>query len=170
MTVHSADIEDRDGAVPLTASVRNLYPGLPHFFADDAFTGKRLMIELTKLGNMMYAENADAVRAKRKAFLAKWRLRCRGVADSLEEAGERLFTFLSYPPEQWKSLRTTNAIERLHEEFKRRIKTQCALPNAETVAMLFWALMASGQITMRQVDGWQTLAQAPTAQPIDQAA
>ncbi len=40
------------------------------------------------------AENAEQVRKKRKAFLAKWRLRCRGVADSLEEAGERLFTFL----------------------------------------------------------------------------
>ena len=80
--------------------------------------------------DMMYAENAEQVRKKRKAFLAKWRLRCRGVADSLEEAGERLFTFLRYPPQQWKSLRTTNAIERLHGEFKRRVKTQCALPNA----------------------------------------
>lgn len=120
--------------------------------------------------DMMYAENADAVLGKRKAFLTKWRLRCRGVADSLEEAGERLFAFLSYPPEQWKSLRTTNAIERLHEEFKRRIKIQCALPSAETAAMLFWALMASGQITMRKIDGWQTLAQAPTAQPLDHAA
>ncbi len=29
---------------------------------------------------------------------------------------------------------------------KRRIETQCALPNAETAAMLFWALIASGQI------------------------
>ena len=48
------------------------------------------------------------------------------MVDSLEEAGERLFTFLRYLPEQWKSLHTTNAIERLHEEFKRRIKTQCA--------------------------------------------
>ena len=27
--------------------------------------------------------------------------------------------------------------------------------------MLFWALMASGQITMRRVDGWQTLDHAP---------
>ena len=87
--------------------------------------------------DMMYAEDAETVRKKHKAFLAKWRLRCRGVVDSLEEAGERLFTFLRYPPEQWKSLRTTNAIERLHDEFKRRIKTQCALPSAETVAMLF---------------------------------
>ncbi len=105
-----------------------------------------------------------------KAFLAKWRLRCRGVADSLEEAGDRLFTFLRYPPQQWKSLRTTNVIERLHGEFKRRIKTQCALPNAETAAMLFWALMASGQIAMRRVDGWQTLDQAPVEQPLDLAA
>ena len=67
------------------------------------------------------------------------------------------FGFLRYPPRQWKSLRTTNAIERLHGEFKRWVKTQCALPNAETAAMLFWALMASGQITVRRVDGWQTL-------------
>jgi putative transposase len=50
----------------------------------------------------------------------------------------------------------------LHEEFKRRIKTQCLLPCAETAAMLFWALLASGQITMRRVDGWQTLERSPT--------
>jgi hypothetical protein len=52
------------------------------------------------------------------------------------------------------SVRTTNAIERLHEEFKRRIKTQTVLPSAESAAMLFWALLASGQINMRKVDGW----------------
>jgi putative transposase len=44
------------------------------------------------------------------------------------------------------------------------------LPSAETAAMLFWALLASGQINMRKVDGWQTLATAPLAQPIDLAA
>ncbi|MGF6861831.1 hypothetical protein ABIE69_002404 [Rhodobacteraceae bacterium MBR-64] len=33
------------------------------------------------------------------------------------------------------------------------------LPCAETVPMLLWALMASCQIQMRKVDGWQTLAQ-----------
>jgi putative transposase len=112
--------------------------------------------------DMVHARTAAEVMVKRKAFLTKWRLRCRPVAISLEEAGEHLFTFLRYPPEQWRSLRTTNAIERLHEEFKRRIKTQCLLPCAETAAMLFWALLASGQITMRRVDGWQTLERSPT--------
>ena len=71
---------------------------------------------------------------------------------------------------QWRSARTTNAIERLHEEFKRRIKTQTVLPSAETAAMLFWALLASGQITMRKVDGWQTLSLGTIGQPIDIAA
>ena len=55
--------------------------------------------------------------------MRKWRLKCRAVADSLEEAGERLFIFARLPPGQWKSAKTTNAIAWLHEEFKRRIKT-----------------------------------------------
>ena len=120
--------------------------------------------------DMIYAPTAQEVAVKRGAFLRKWRLRCRAVADSLEEAGDRLFTFTRLPESQWKSARTTNAVERLHEEFKRRIKTQTVLPSAETAAMLFWALLASGQITMRKVDGWQTLAEKLTPQCIDLAA
>ena len=60
---------------------------------------------------------------------------------------------------------------RLHEKFKRRIKTQTVLPAAETAAMLCRALLASGQIGLREVDGWQNLAERPTAQTtIDRAA
>jgi hypothetical protein len=36
--------------------------------------------------------------------------------------------------------------------------------------MLFWALLAYGQIVMREVDGWQTLATKSIDQPIDLAA
>src|SRR5918995_566216 len=114
--------------------------------------------------DMVYAETAKEIETRRKAFLRKWRLRCRAVADSLEEAGEALFAFTRLPSSQWKSARTTNAIERLHEEFKRRIKTQTVLPSAETAAMLFWALLASGQITMRKVDGWHTLPRLSSGQ------
>jgi putative transposase len=44
------------------------------------------------------------------------------------------------------------------------------LRSAVTAAMMFWALLASGQINMRKVDGWQTLATKPIDQPIDLAA
>lgn len=64
----------------------------------------------------------------------------------------------------------TNAIERLNEEFRRRIKTQTVLPCAETVPMLLWALLASGQTQMRKVDGWETLARPLDPMPLDLAA
>ncbi len=65
--------------------------------------------------DMIYAESRDEVVCQWRLFLAKWRLKCRAVADSLEEVGERLFTFTRLPPSQWRSARTTNAIECLHE-------------------------------------------------------
>jgi putative transposase len=136
-----------------------------------AHAPKKLYDEISAdYADMIYANTAQEVEAKRKAFLRKWRLRCRPVADSLEEAGDKLFTFLRFPPEQRKSIRTTNAIERLHEEFKRRIKTQCMLPCAETACMLFWALLASGQITLRRVDGWDTFHIPPAEPNLDYAA
>jgi putative transposase len=136
-----------------------------------AHAPERLHDELTAdYHDMIYAESAQEIEARRKSFLRKWRLKCAAVATSLEEAGENLFTFTRLPKSQWKSARTTNAIERLHEEFKRRIKTQTVLPCAETAALLFWALLASGQITMRKVDGWPTLAEKIVAQPLDLAA
>ncbi|NMA98708.1 MAG: IS256 family transposase [Phyllobacteriaceae bacterium] len=132
---------------------------------------KRLHDELTAdYRDMIYADTAAEIEKRRKAFLRKWTLKCRAVADSLEEAGDRLFTFTRLDPSQWKSARTTNAIERLNEEFRRRIKTQTVLPCAETVPMLLWALLASGQIQMRKIDGWETLAQPLVPMALDLAA
>lgn len=167
-----------DGAAGLDAAIAVVWNGVPvqrctvHKHRNLlAHAPERLHEEITSdYTDMIYAATREEIEARRKAFLRKWRLKHRAVADSLEEAGERLFTFALLPPSQWKSARTTNAIERLHEEFKRRIKTQTVLPSAETAAMLFWALLASGQINMRKVDGWQTLATHPIAQPIDRAA
>lgn len=62
-----------------------------------------------------------------------------------------------YPGSHWKCLRTTNIIERLHEEFRRRVKTQAALPSEGAVLVLLYSLMASGQIRLRRIDGWRDL-------------
>ena len=167
-----------DGAAGLDSAIAAVWDGVPvqrctvHKHRNLlAHAPERLHEEITAdYNDMIYAETSQQIEARRKAFIRKWRVKHRAVADSLEEAGARLFSFTRLPPEQWKSARTTNAIERLHEEFKRRIKTQTVLPSAETAAMLFWALLASGQINMRKVDGWKTLAEKPIAQPIDLAA
>lgn len=110
---------------------------------------------------MMYAENAERAVELRRDFLNRWRAKCPGVARSLEEAGDRLFTFLRFPPSQWKSIRTTNAIERLNGEFRRRVKVQGLEPAGDSVCMLFWALLASGKVVMRKVDGYESLHEQP---------
>ena len=48
--------------------------------------------------------------------------------------------------------------------------TQAVPPDAETAPMLFWALMASGQIVMRKVDGWETLSRPLDPETLDLAA
>src|SRR6516162_4452756 len=167
-----------DGAAGLERALAAVWDGVPvqrctvHKHRNLlAHAPERLHDEVTAdYTDMIYAATPEEIEHRRKAFIRKWRLRHRPIADCLEEAGDRLFTFTRLPPSQWRSARTTNAIERLHEEFKRRIKTQTVLPSAETAAMLFWALLASGQINMRKVDGWQTLATKPIDQPIDLAA
>ncbi|MGH9586520.1 MAG: IS256 family transposase [Acidobacteriaceae bacterium] len=167
-----------DGAPGLEAAIAVVWDGVPvqrctvHKHRNLlAHAPERLHEEITAdYNDMIYAATPEEIEARRKTFLRKWRLKHRAVADSLQEAGDRLFSFTRLPPSQWKSARTTNAIERLHEEFKRRIKTQTVLPSADTAAMLFWALLASGQINMRKVDGWKTLATKLIDQPIDLAA
>jgi transposase len=48
--VHTADIQDRDGAVPLLASIRKSHPWLRHVFADGGYAGEKLKAGLAKIG------------------------------------------------------------------------------------------------------------------------
>ena len=49
-TVHAADIQDRDGAVPLLASIRHPFPWLRHVFADGGYAGAKLQTSLSAIG------------------------------------------------------------------------------------------------------------------------
>jgi transposase-like protein len=106
---------------------------------------------------MVYAKNRGAVEQARRGFARKWKLRCQAVYASFREAGDELFTFTAFPVSQWKALRTTNALERINEEFRRRTKTQASLPNEEAVLLLLFGLLRSGQIKLRRLVGWQEL-------------
>lgn len=106
---------------------------------------------------MIYGPSAAVVEKARVAFAKKWRLRCPPVAQSFEEAGDELFTFLRFPKSQWKALRTTNALERINEEFRRRTKTQASLPSADAVLLLLFGLLRSGLVHLRAIDGWKDM-------------
>src|SRR5438046_2033946 len=107
---------------------------------------------------IVYAANADTARTAYAAFERTWNKRCPGVVTSLREGGDELLTFFRFPKTQWKTLRTTNTIERLHEEFRRRVKTQGSLPTEDAALGLLFSLVASGQIKLRRIDGWRKIA------------
>lgn len=107
--------------------------------------------------DIVYADTrGDALKAY-DAFVRKWSKLCEAVVTSLQEAGHALLTFYDFPKSQWKSLRTTNQIERLNGEFRRRTKTQGSFTNESSALVVLWGLVAFGHVAMRKIDGWQEL-------------
>lgn len=106
---------------------------------------------------IIQAKDALLARAAYDAFLKKWSSLCPAVARSLEEAGLELLTFYEFPKSMWKSLRTTNAVENLNREFRRRTKTQGSFGTEDAALTLLFALVAFGQVRLRKIDGHRGL-------------
>ena len=166
-----------DGAAGLEKALAALWPEVPaqrctvHKHRNLlAHAPERLHEEVSAdYTDMIYAATAKEVEARRKAFLRKWRLKCRAVADSLEEAGDRLFAFTACtrasgsPRERRTRSSGYIGVQAPHQDADRAALGRDA-------AMLFWALLASGQISMRKIDGWQSLGQPIAESAIDLAA
>ncbi len=155
-----------DGSAGLAAALREQWPTLAiqrctaHKLRNlEAKAPVRLREELTEdYRRMIYADSRLLVDQARARFTKKWRLRCPAVVECLDEAGDDLFTFLRFPKAQWKALRTTNALERINGEFRRRTKTQASLPSQAAVLLLLFGLLRSGQVQLRKIDGWDEMA------------
>lgn len=154
-----------DGSAGLAAALREQWPSLAiqrctaHKLRNlEAKAPVRLREELAEdYRRMIYADSRALVDQARARFTKKWRLRCPAVIECLDEAGDDLFTFLRFPKSQWKALRTTNALERINGEFRRRTKTQASLPTQDAVLLLLFGLLRSGHVKLRKIDGWQEM-------------
>ena len=49
--MHSADVQDRDGAPLIIEAIHDLFPWLRHLFADSAYSGDKLLEALAKFGS-----------------------------------------------------------------------------------------------------------------------
>lgn len=112
---------------------------------------------------MIYADTGTEVQQARTRFTKKWRLRCLAVVESLEEAGDEWFTFLRFPRSQWKALRTTNALERINEEFVGGRRRSRACPARMPCCSCCWGLLRSGQVKLRALVGYQEMEQVKVA-------
>lgn len=73
-------------------------------------------------------------------WLEKWQARYPRLCEWAEANIEETFTFLRYPPAHHKHLKSTNMLERINEELKRRTHVIRIFPNAQSCQRLLRAL------------------------------
>jgi len=93
LQVHAANIQDRDGAVSVLASIRSLHPWLRHIFADGGYAGDKLRTELATIGRWTIEIIKRSDRAAGFVVLPRrwvvertfaWLGRCRRLAKDFE--------------------------------------------------------------------------------------
>ena len=93
LLVHPADIQDRDGAAKVLATIRSLYPWLRHIFADGGYAGDKLRRELAGMGRWMVqiikrSDTAQGFEVLPRRWVVErtlaWLNRCRRLAKDFE--------------------------------------------------------------------------------------
>jgi len=111
--------------------LRNALDHLPRKHADDCLQELRWLYDRRDL--------AEA-RADLAAWLAKWSGKYPRLTGWAEENIERTLTFFRLPRQHHKHLKSTNMLERLNEEIRRRTYVVRIFPNAESCLRLVRAL------------------------------
>ena len=75
-----------------------------------------------EMRSIFYASSKEKARELFEKFKGKWENLLPSAVKCLEKSLDACLTFFSFPEEEWISLRTSNIIERLNKEFKRRTK------------------------------------------------
>jgi transposase-like protein len=85
-------------------------------------------------------EDRDAAREKARIVVQKLReMKLREAAQKVEEGIEETLTYMTFPSVHWGKLRTTNGLERLNREIRRRTRVVGAFPDGHSALMLVCA-------------------------------
>ena len=93
----------------------------------------------------------DALSAKRalERFRDKWKAMYPDAVRCLERDFETVTAYLEFPELEWMHLRTTNIIERLHKEFKRRTKPMEIVAGEESVYLILAFVAMKMEVSWR---------------------
>lgn len=102
------------------------------------------------LRNIFYAGSKKKAEFQYEAFVKKWETEIPSAVKSLKNSITRCLTFYKFPKEEWVSVRTTNIIERLNKEFKRRTKPMEIVAGEQACYMLL------AFISLKMEMGWRS--------------
>jgi transposase-like protein len=97
-----------------------------------------------ELKAIFYQANREKAEQTAACFLAKYERIYPTATDCLRRDLEACLTFYEFPEEHWKFIRTSNVIERLYCEVKKRShKMAAAFRNEDSCLLLFYAVVRS---------------------------
>jgi len=88
---------------------------------------------VSELRGIVFAPLEEEARKRLADFKTRWERHLPWAVRCLEKALNSALTFFKFPAEDWLSIRTTNIIERLNKEFKRRTKVMEIVASEEAL-------------------------------------
>lgn len=114
-----------------------------------AHAGKRSRrVVAAFMGTAFAQDTADAAKAQWRKIADQLRPTLPKLARFMDEAETDVLAYMSFPPEHWVKLHSTNGLERLNGEVKRRTDVVGIFPNDEAIVRLV------GSILLEQNDEW----------------
>ncbi len=97
-----------------------------------------------ELKALFYQTNRETADQAWAAFCEKYARTYPSAVACLKRDGEACLAFYAFPPTHWKTIRTTNIIERLFEEVKKRShKMSAAFRTEDSCLLMFYAVIRS---------------------------
>jgi transposase-like protein len=93
-----------------------------------------------ELRTVYMAATQTAARARYDIWVQRWEDRASGAVECVRKDIDELLTFLSQPAPMWQTLRTTNAIERVFREVRRRTRPMTCFNNTPSCDRIIYAV------------------------------
>ena len=103
------------------------------------------------LRDIFYAPSKKKSLEQYESFVEKYQPEIPSAVKSLSNSIHSCLSFYSFPKEEWISLRTTNVIERVNKEFKRRTKSMEILAGEESAYRLLCFVALKLELNWRSV-------------------
>jgi putative transposase len=100
------------------------------------------------IGTAFAQDDAEAAKAQWRQVADQLRPRVKKLAELMDEAESDVLAYMSFPPAHRPKLHSTNPIERVNGEIKRRTEVVGIFPNEEAIVRLV------GAILLEQNDEW----------------
>ncbi len=136
-----------DGQLGLAKAINRLWPAVPHQrcwahklrnLENRLKASQKPCLEEAKL--IYQASTRTEAIQRFRQWRRRWQARAPKAVACLEADLEELLAFFSCPKVHWKRLRTTNVIERLFVEVRRRIRTMCAFTTRDSCERILFAV------------------------------